>query len=143
MSTGKRFRAKMPGRNRCEGVDTFASRYLCARMVSGSRGADGTTQTSTTATPLRHPLARDVAPEPVRHRRPRPAGARLDRDARGREAVVVAGAAAGTDGLRRFALPVLLRIRRQPEPDQPRATRRRPVDPGYRPRWHRLPGRPC
>src|SRR5262245_48850446 len=122
-----RFRAKTPGRKVASDailLGLFASRRLCARMVFGSRGADGTTQADITATPLRGAPARHVAPGPVRHRRPRSTGPCVDRDVGRRKAVVVAGPATGADRLRRFALPVLLRLRWKSEPDQPGTARR-------------------
>ena len=67
----------------------------------------------------RYPVSSHLLPQPVRHRRPGQGRLRLRRLAGRGQAAALAGAAARPHRLRRLALPVLFRVRRQPAADQP------------------------
>ena len=70
--------------------------------------------------------ARHVAAVPLRHRRSRAGRVRLGRPPPRGRAALLAGAAAGTDGVRRLAVSVAVVVRRQRAAHQPgRADRRR------------------
>src|SRR5260370_10939963 len=84
---------------------------------------------------LRPAAARHIAALAVRRRRCGGSGARLDRPAPRGGAELVAGAAAGPNGLRRFSLSVAVVVRRQWAPREPGL-----ADRGRAPAGERLPG---
>ena len=92
---------------------------------------------------FRSPAAPDVAARPLRHRRPGARGVALGGLPRRGRAEAVAGPAARPHRLRRLALPVLLGLRREPVPREPRAAARgRPAGAGGPRGRARVPRRP-
>src|SRR5712691_4312212 len=91
----------------------------------------------------RHPPPPDLAPGTIRDRRARTGGDPLRGFPRRGGAAALAGTAPGPHRLRRFAVSVLLGLRRQPAAREPRRGRSRgPAHAGGPCRYARLPGAP-